>query len=279
MHCLSAYESIPDTPNNFPIKIHTQTVFGPGWGRALWHEHIELLFILDGSGDILCNETTFPVEPGDLLFVNSTQIHAIHPNPSLSYHCILLYPAFFADIEFDRKALIQNHIKGDVYIKDLFSRTFREKEQKTIGSDMIIKGLCYALMGYLVQNFTTHQMKDQDASQHILKLKRAQMLFDYIAEHYSEPITSEQMARLCHVNESYFCRFFKKNFGRSPLTYLNEYRIEKASALLKKSQKSITEIAMETGYEDINYFSRTFKKLKSLSPTEYREQFKGKTSP
>lgn len=274
MHNLSSYEPIPDTPNDFPIKIHTQTVFGPGWGRALWHEHIELLFILDGCGDILCDETSFSVEPGDLLFINSTQIHAIRATESLSYHCILLYPAFFADIDFDPNVLIQNHITGDSTIKELFTGIFQEKERKTMGSDMIIKGLCYSMMGYLTQNFTTHRMNDQDSSQHILKLKRAQMLFDYIAEHYNEPITSEQLAKLCHVNESYFCRFFKKNFGRSPLTYLNEYRIEKAANLLKKTQKSITEVAIETGYEDINYFSRTFKKLKNLSPTEFREQFR-----
>ena len=273
MHHLSSYEPIPDTPNQFPIKIHTQTVYGPGWGRALWHEHIELLFILSGNGEILCNETTFFVEAGDLLFINSTQIHASRAEGSLQFHCILLYPAFFADIDFDTKILIQNHIKGDPYIKELMTQIFAEKERKTLGSDMIIKGLCYSLMGYLAQNFTTHRMNDQDASQHVLKLKRAQMLFDYIAEHYSEPITSEQLAELCHVNESYFCRFFKKNFGRAPLTYLNEYRIEKAANLLKKSQKSITEIALETGYEDINYFSRTFKKLKNLSPTEFRQRY------
>ncbi len=273
MHHLSSYEPIPDTPNHFPVKIHTQTIYGPGWGRTLWHEHIELLFFLSGVGEVICNESTFSVDPGDLIFVNSTQIHALRTADHLQYHCILLYPAFFGDIDFDPKVLIQNHIKEDVYIKDLFTHIFLEKERKIKGSDMIIKGLCYALMGYLTQNFTTHLMNEQDASLHILKLRRAQMLFDYIAEHYSEPITSGQLASLCHVNESYFCRYFKKTFGRSPLTYLNEYRVEQASRLLRNTRKSITEIALETGFEDINYFSRTFKKLRNISPTEFRQRY------
>lgn len=274
MRSFSAYEPMPDTPNQFPIKIHTQTIAGPGWGRALWHEHIELLFFLSGSGEVVCNETIFPVKAGDLIFVNSTQIHALRTDEHLKYHCIILYPAFFSDMEYNPKTLIRNYIQGDETVKDLFGRIFYEKEHRTAGSDMVIKGLCYVLSGYLTQHYTDHQMNPQDASQHIQKLRRAQMLFDYIAKHYSETITSCHLAKLCHMNESYFCRFFKKNFGRTPLTYLNEYRIEKASSLLKKTNKSITEIALETGYEDINYFSRTFKKLKNLSPTEYREQFK-----
>ncbi len=272
MRSLSAYEPMPDTPNQFPIKLHTQTIYGPGWGRALWHEHIELLLFLSGSGEVVCNETIFPVKAGDLIFVNSTQIHALRAEEYLEYHCIILYPAFFSDMEYDPNVLIQNHIHADETVKDLFSRIFYEKEHRTAGSDMVIKGLCYVLSGYLTQHYTDHQMNQQDASQHILKLRRAQMLFDYIAEHYGESITSCHLAKLCHMNESYFCRFFKKNFGRTPLTYLNEYRIEKASSLLKKTNKSITEIALEVGYEDINYFSRTFKKLKNFSPSEYRHK-------
>jgi hypothetical protein len=67
------------------------------------------------------------------------------------------------------------------------------------------------------------------------------------------------------------CRFFKKMTGRSALAYVNEYRIEKATVLLTKTDEPIGEIAESVGFDDLNYFSRVFKKVKKCSPGEYRK--------
>lgn len=276
---LSVYETIPELPNHFSVRLHTQNT-----GRYItprWHEHIEILYFHKGLGDVTCGDVTYPVASGDVIYVNSTYIHAIRPKTKLHYYCLILYPDFFKDINFDPKVLLTTHIKGDSVIKDLFLQIFEEGElcpngvdlsiKATPGSDMIVKGLAYTLMGYLIRNYTDHRMNEIDSSNHALKLHRAQMIFDYIAKHYHEPITSKHLADLCHVNESYFCRFFKKSFGKTPLSYLNEYRAEKAAVLLKESQKSITEIALETGFENSNYFTRIFRKIKGISPSAFRK--------
>ena len=279
MPSLSTYETMPELPNRFSVKLHSQ--YTDRYITPRWHEHIELLYFLEGFSDVTCDDITYSVEPGDLIYVNSTHIHAIRPKTMVRYYCIILYPDFFSDIAYDPKLLIQTHIKGDSQIREYILGIFQEGEEirpgldwkikSNPGSDMTIKGLAYALMGYLTKNYASHRMNDTDSSNHALKLHRAQMIFDYIAKHYSEPITSKQLADLCHVNESYFCRFFKKSFGKTPLSYLNDYRTEKAVVLLRESQKSITEIALVTGFENSNYFTRIFKKIKGVSPSAFRK--------
>ncbi len=235
-----------------------------------WHEHLELLYFFDGKGVVTCNEKTFPVEKGDLIFVNPLQIHAHIPKPWFSFCCILLHPWFFSDIQYDGKIMIENYIRGDKFVKECVEAMVKEKNSATPFSDMAIKGLAYTLTAYLMRNYAAHEMTEKDTLHQRTKLKRAETILYYIQNHYHEKITSKTLSDLCYMNESHFCRFFKKNFGKAPLSYINEYRIEKACDLLLSTTKSITEIALSTGFEDINYFSRTFKKLKGVSPNQFR---------
>ena len=83
-------------------------------------------------------------------------------------------------------------------------------------------------------------------------------------------IALSDIARHVGMNRASFCTFFKKATGKTFINYLNEFRIELACQLLKNSKNSIADICYETGFNDISYFNRTFKRLKKVSPTEYR---------
>lgn len=270
MQIIPFHENIPFTHNKFSVKVMTYKTDGAL--RPHWHEHLELLYFFDGVGTVTCNEKTFPVGKGDLIVVNPSQIHTYSPVTEISFCCILLYPWFFFDIEYDSRILIQNCIQGDKFVAECIEKIVNEKNSSALFSDMAIKGHAYALTAYLMRNYTASEMTEKDTLHQQTKLKRAETILYYIYNHYHEKITSEILARLCYMNESHFCRFFKKNFGKAPLSYINEYRIEKACDLLLSTTKSITEIALSTGFEDINYFSRTFKKVKGISPTQFRRE-------
>ncbi len=228
------------------------------------------MYFLDGMGTVTCNEKTFPVEKGDLIFVNPSQIHTYTPKSTLSFCCILLYPWFFSDIKYDGTILIENCIRDDQFVKGSIEAIIKEHRSENPYSDMMIKSHAYTLTAYLFRNYAVHEMTEKDTLHQRTKLKRAETILYYIHNHYAEKITSAHLANLCYMNESHFCRFFKKTFGKTPLSYINEYRIEKACERLRTTAKSITEIALSTGFEDINYFSRTFKKQKGISPTQFR---------
>lgn len=268
MNNLPIHENIPYSHSKFSVKIQNYQSDIPL--RPQWHEHIELLYFFDGEGTVTCNENTFPVTKGDLVFINPSEIHTYTPSSTLSFCCILLYPWFFSDIQYDSRILIENCIRQDEFVKECVEAMIKAKNSSEPFSDMAIKGHAYTLTAYLMRNYAVSEMTEKDTMHRRTKLKRAETILYYIQNHYHEKITSEKLADLCYMNESHFCRFFKKNFGKTPLTYINEYRIEKACDLLTTTASSVTEIALSTGFEDINYFSRTFKKLKGISPSQFR---------
>ena len=73
-----------------------------------------------------------------------------------------------------------------------------------------------------------------------------------------------------NYSDAYFCKLFKQCFHVNFSTYLNEYRIEKARALMQNPRINIKDISIACGYSDPNYFTRVFKRLTGLTPTEYR---------
>lgn len=92
----------------------------------------------------------------------------------------------------------------------------------------------------------------------------------YIANHYTEELSMKNAAHAMNYSDAYFCKLFKQCFHVNFSTYLNEYRIEKARALMQNPRINIKDISIACGYSDPNYFTRVFKRLTGLTPTEYR---------
>ncbi|MFB5268421.1 helix-turn-helix domain-containing protein [Paenibacillus enshidis] len=94
----------------------------------------------------------------------------------------------------------------------------------------------------------------------------------YIREHYQEHITRDQLAALIGISPEHFSRIFMKETGRSFIDYLNRARIRKGRELLQLTRQSVHDIAVTTGFGSGHYFSRKFKQLTGVYPTEYRKQ-------
>jgi AraC-like DNA-binding protein len=92
----------------------------------------------------------------------------------------------------------------------------------------------------------------------------------YIHEHFTEPISREDLARHFCVNERYLTRCFHQETGITPIAYLIRYRIQQAKALLEAGQLSVTDVALATGFSDSGYFGRVFQKEVGITPGAYR---------
>ena len=92
----------------------------------------------------------------------------------------------------------------------------------------------------------------------------------YIEEHYKDDIALQDVADIMGYSDVYFCKLFKQNFGKNFITYLNEFRMEKAKELLADPKINIKDVSTEAGYRDANYFTRIFKRMVGSTPSEYR---------
>lgn len=94
---------------------------------------------------------------------------------------------------------------------------------------------------------------------------------NYIQENYSEDLNAPHIANKFYLNAGYLSTLFKEKTGIRLVTYIEGIRMENAKKFLKNNIWTITEIAMETGYSDANYFSKVFRRYTGMSPTQYRE--------
>ena len=81
----------------------------------------------------------------------------------------------------------------------------------------------------------------------------------------------QDMARIMNYSDAYFCKLFKQCFKVNFSTYLNEYRVSRAKELLANTNDSIKDIGTSCGYTDSNYFTRVFRRITGMTPSEYRQ--------
>ncbi len=266
MSKLPLYEKLDPQKNNYPLKLLiNNSIYGL---HAHWHEHIELHFYLSGGCKLMCDNKIIDIEENDLVFINRGQIHFGEMGVEGQYYCIIINPEFFKDLEIKNveiENLIRNDMKAKAYMEEIFQEFFDKKD----GWDMAIKGKVYNLMTYLFRNYKKVDENEEKTTKD--DKKRMREIINFISTHYDEKLTSASLAERFFVSEYYFCRYFKKNMGQTPVEYINRYRVEKAVALLQDKEKPIRDIAIAVGFDDQNYFSRVFKKFAGKSPVEYRE--------
>lgn len=126
--------------------------------------------------------------------------------------------------------------------------------------------------------------KVTDITKHMANRKKNQsenivsMAIDYINKNYRKDISLEDVSREVNINPYYFSKRFKEETGVNFIDYLTGIRIRKAKELLEDPRLSIKEICTKSGYTDPNYFSRIFKKVENVTPSEYREKFEERSA-
>ena len=263
MNDLSLYEKMDAQKNNFPIKLLSYK--GSTSLIPHWHEHFEFLFFEQGRCSAFCDGKRFSVEPGDLIVVNSTQVHAFTAEEPVDFRALIVSRDLLQDIEYT-DTVLQNKIPADPFIKECFALLAQEYSHLRPGSDLLIKSQVYGLFAHLVFHYTSQKT----TAERPLQRERLDKVFQYLSENYPERIAPDTLAELLYVTESYFCRFFKSSTGMTLTQYLLEYRIKKAQVLLTQTDDPVARIAENVGIPDANYFSRVFRKSTGMSPAQFR---------
>ena len=92
----------------------------------------------------------------------------------------------------------------------------------------------------------------------------------YLESHRQDRVTMAEMAELCHLAPSYFCRIFSRTTGETFVDYVNRQKVAWAKEMLRESEAAVSQVAAELGYLDTSYFIRVFKKYEGVTPLVYR---------
>jgi AraC-like DNA-binding protein len=113
------------------------------------------------------------------------------------------------------------------------------------------------------------------AAQHLEDLARLRRVRDRMDREYAQPLDVEALARDAHMSAGHFSREFRRAYGESPYSYLMTRRVERAMALLRGSELSVTEVCFEVGCSSLGTFSTRFTELVGVPPSVYRRQAAG----
>lgn len=247
-----------------------------------WHEEFEITSVKRGSCVYMIDLQPYPVREGDFLFLPSGVLHGIPEGKAnaLETDSIVFHPEILGS----RKDICQAKyilpveegeirfpfvIRGGAadHLNRVFEKLKRSFQEKGVGYEMEIKGLLLQIL-YLMFCRVPYERKRPEKGEVVEKLKTA---LQYIKEHYQQPVTVGEVAAACHFSEYYFMRFFKQYMHMTCVEYLNQYRMEIAAGKLSGGTESITDIALDSGFNNLSYFNRVFKKSFGMTPKEYRK--------
>lgn len=279
-----------DMPDpHFPIKLHHceyrekgQTLFPPHF-----HEHMEILYFVHGEAEIECNSQVTHAKAGDLIILNSNDLHY-----GINLSGDLLYNALIADFSLlqspspdavetkfitpmtQNNVMFRNHITDDEELRGAFELIKDEFCNRELGYELAIKSSMYRMLTILFRKYVAEYMPLSVFNSRTKNLTRFAPVFKYIEEHYLEELSVEQLARMANLSRFHFSRLFSELTNKTVTDYINQFRINKSEYLLRNTEMTISEVALAAGYNDISYFSRTFKKYKHVPPSSIRGSIK-----
>jgi AraC-like DNA-binding protein len=273
---------------DYPVSVYEVTE--PD-GRTLfdchWHEEMELMLITEGTIRIQLDMAEYELKPGQAVFVGSGVLHGAFPvdRSGCSLYAVVFHPDFLAsrnedalqqhylDPIIDRHLILPSVIRGDTQQEQMLIERLRSliraNLDKQSAYELITKSDLLMIFAILLSHGQAIVAPSRTETQHVERLKQ---VLSYIQHHYHEPIRLKDLADVLGMSEEHFCRFFKKTMKRSPVSYMNEYRMQQAKILLADSDSKILDIALQVGFDNLSYFITVFKNYCGLTPSQYRKQ-------
>jgi AraC-like DNA-binding protein len=262
--------------------------------RSNRHDYFELFYLQKGELDCRIQDREFPLRSGDLAVISSTQYHTIQiPEKGKTDGQIkaaalyflpeliratdtaeeaveYLMPFLMQGADFPHVITSKTGIPAQIF--DLIKRAQMEMPANSTRACLTVKTYLKMILVLLVNHYADHQGTVETFNRKQRAIEQLSPLFDFLENHFREPISVEMAARVVHLSESHFMRFFKQVTGQSFISYLNHFRVAKAEHLLATTDLSVSEISQAVGFCDQSYFGLVFRNFVHMTPLQYKHQ-------
>lgn len=261
------------------------------YGDILWHWHDEFEFGVVTRGSLIykTNQHEYALNEGDGVFINSGVLHYLQllvPAPDAGIYTQFFDRSFLAgsvesifDMKYVAPVIEQKQLdlipfyhnrKNDRYFLSQLAEAARTAQEGKSFYEFRLRNLFSSLWETIYSRATELEAVDMTESTH--DIERVKIMLTFMREHYHEKLTVPQIADCIPVSERECYRLFQNNLGMTPTEFLISLRLKNARDLLISTQKSVVEIALESGFGNSSYFGKVFRQEFHMPPGEYRRQ-------
>ena len=250
------------------------------------HDFCELVIVTGGSGMHCLEGSDFPVTAGDVFLLQGRQRHYFHQRVDLELinimydHDKIVLPEsdlrklpgycamFMLEPAYRRQHRFASHLRLQrvplAHAERLAEEMGRECENRSAGHEVLLHAKLLEMIVYFSRAYTSTDITEAHA------LLRVGHVIGALENDYAKQWKLDDLLQIAHMSRSNLMRIFRRATGQTPIEYLVRLRIQKAMEMLRNTDRTITEVAMDTGFNDSNYFTRQFRRVKGCSPSSFR---------
>lgn len=254
------------------------------------HDCLEINYIEFGSGYYIIENKTYPVQSGDIFIINNAERHMAVHESIISMQVFIfdtkliwnqwnddyLKPFFYRNVEFSNRIGADDQEAPELtgYIK----RIAKEFETQKEGWKLVLQSALLLFLAVLHRHYERGHALLQNVMQFQKSYDRIREVIEYIASHFNEHMSLEELGKTASMNKTYLSAYFKEVMKVSIVEYIEHIRVNHACMLLRTTKLPVTEVAIQSGFNGISYFNRIFKRQIGETPGEYRKSKNSKYS-
>lgn len=285
---ISQRELVTHGTHFFPIACYQDDLYADGvmWH---WHDEFEYAIALPGSSTFLIENTQVFLRQGDGIFIGSQVMHAVEHahTPGTGLHSAVFHPRLIGSQDSTfwesyvqplwqgsglRYVVLQPEIPWQRNMLAHLHSAWNAMEAEPEDYQNEIRYHLTAALGILVRHseIAARPLSRQEQ----LDIARVRGMLDYIHSNFPYDMTMEEIAKSVSSSNSVCLRCFHQVLGTTPIQYLKNYRLEKAAQMLKTTGKTAKDIALDCGFNDISYFTKSFREKLGCTPKEFQRKAK-----
>ncbi len=262
---------------SFPVQHYHVDKSHPHYVMPLhWHDSFEIIAVKKGILRLYLNNEIYIGEPGAVFFVNPSTLHRAEPLDCV-YECAVFDMKLIENYDTSRISEYMQPISAlslevspicdsvKETVKELFFALAVESEFY----ELRVISILYKMFYELYSSDNVKKIKKKSKA-YLHRREQMVLLLEKIGKEFTGKISFSSLAEFCGIEEKYLFRVFKDFTGCTPTDYINRIRIDHACYLMSVKSMTATEAALESGFNELSYFSKVFKKYKGVSPGQYR---------
>jgi AraC-type DNA-binding domain-containing proteins len=247
-----------------------------------YHRSYEFFYLYSGERKFFIRDSVYPIEAGDLILVNSNDVHRTSELSQPNHERVVLHYdlPFFEGLTQEETELllapfssahpiIKFNLQERMQLELLFESLLRELSECPPGYQLHIRNMAIELLLFTARH--TQKRKALPNIELTPVQRKVTDIIRHINQHFREPLHLGDLSEQFYISKGHLCRVFKEVTGFGFSQYINITRIKEAEHLLRETGLSITEVSERCGFENFSHFGKVFKELSGLSPRAYRK--------